>query len=78
MIIPKHFDHPWVDSEAIQPEKVGWYPASYARSHCVLRWWDGNSWSLAATPKNTAEEAGLLAAVKCPSQDILWAHPWWE
>lgn len=57
------------------PSQPGWYNASLGYDPCVLRWWDGQQWSLPAWRDSTA--AAVAAAASMPEteqQCIKWRH----
>jgi hypothetical protein len=57
------------------PPSIGWWPASYYRSHHDIRWWNGRYWSKPLSWVCTAEEAAegaMLPAVY--SFDVEWTQ----
>jgi hypothetical protein len=56
------------------PPSVGWWPASVARNHGYLRWWDGHEWSWSCLPGFTRSDIDYRSARKSISEDIEWTH----
>ena len=54
------------------PPHVGWWNASWCRLETSWRWWDGKTWSLAATPKYSAEDAAGVSEQPYHQSDIEW------
>jgi hypothetical protein len=46
------------------PPSIGWWPASWSRNPRILRYYNGEWWSLYASCYMTAEEAGECAREK--------------
>ena len=61
------------------PPEIGWWPASLCENNKLLRWWDGEFWSIGAFSFLSAEQAGHVAKIKCVegSRGILWTERWW-
>jgi len=60
------------------PPHIGWWNASCCQLKQSWRWWDGKTWSLAVTPRSTAEKAGKAAKKPYEEQDIEWTYCWPE
>lgn len=57
------------------PPSVGWWNASTHGWCDAYRWWDGNWWSEAAIPSDTAERAAELArSLEYGTTWIKWRH----
>jgi hypothetical protein len=62
------------------PPSIGWWPASVQHDRKVLRWWNGEYWSIAAYPKYTAQAAANMAKHRFYESDkepIKWTERWW-
>ena len=68
------------------PPSIGWWPASIGHSVDIttkhrkklIRWWDGQFWSVAAFPDFTAAEAADCVCFKAPGQNLIeWSERWW-
>lgn len=63
------------------PPHIGWWNASLGRSCDAWRWWDGEKWSVPATPTTPAGLAAAKSEVKSSSQVqpyIEWTDYWPE
>jgi hypothetical protein len=65
------------------PPSVGWWPACHShkgkRNIRIIRWWNGEYWSVAAFPEFTAEEANDCTCFKALGQNLIeWTDRWWE
>jgi hypothetical protein len=55
------------------PPSIGWWPASWNRNPRILRYYNGEWWSIVVSCYMTAKEAGERAREKEPWQkDIEW------
>lgn len=61
----------------ILPESTGWYPASEEKNVEVLRFFDGQNWSLPLSPDYNAIFACLYKNRTDKAAAIQWAAPWW-
>ncbi len=46
------------------PPSVGWWPASRSREPVVLRWWNGEWWSVGCVSNYTVKTVARLATQK--------------
>lgn len=58
------------------PPSIGWWPASAMRNEDVFRWWNGQVWSCAAFPEDSAGTAASWAEIPdgVPQNTIEWKH----
>ena len=57
------------------PPSIGWWPASLWRDPEILRYYNGEWWSVAAYPEYSAEDASAAAREKEFKQDdIEWTE----
>ena len=57
------------------PPSIGWWPASILRDKNILRWWNGEFWSLDAWAHFTAQAAAHYAQIKDPhSSSVEWTE----
>lgn len=58
------------------PPHVGWWNASFMKSHDCWRWWNGFFWSEPAWPEYAAKYAQMAAKKKqeTNSHPIQWTH----
>jgi hypothetical protein len=54
------------------PPSVGWWPASISRDGSMLRWWNGEIWSIAVAAHRSSEYAAKIASMPEPYYDIEW------
>jgi hypothetical protein len=60
------------------PPSVGWWPASSTQKRELLRYWNGEVWSISCYPWDGALLAGNNAAISCQFQnEIEWTERWW-
>lgn len=57
------------------PPSVDWWPASMFRDAKVLRWWNGEAWSVPAEKSESPAQAAKSASEVTDFTDsILWQH----
>lgn len=55
------------------PPSLGWWPASFKKDLNMLRWWDGECWSIYAWRGATLERVLLAPKIKIyNSVDVYW------
>jgi hypothetical protein len=60
------------------PPGVGWWPANSNEDPETLRWWNGQTWSLPANPRNDERLAGELGTrTHASPRPIKWSAQWW-
>jgi len=61
------------------PPSIGWWPASCQEDIEEIRWWDGELWSFAAYPDQSAASAGHASQQKnyTYSKEFKWSERWW-
>jgi hypothetical protein len=61
------------------PPSIGWWPASCDGDIKEIRWWDGEVWSFAAHPNQSAVDANHKSQQKnlIYSKDFKWSKRWW-
>ena len=60
------------------PPGVGWWPANAEEDPETLRWWNGQTWSLPANPRNDERLAGELGTrTHASPRPIKWSAQWW-
>ncbi len=60
------------------PHSIGWWPASATKNQRIIRWWNGEWWSVPAFPEFSAHEAADVAHFKADFQPkIQWTKRWW-
>ena len=60
------------------PPSIGWWPASWTQKHELLRYWNGEVWSLGVKPWEGAALAGENAEISCEMQSqVEWTERWW-
>ena len=53
------------------PPSVGWWPASIGRDKDVLRWWNGEFWSLPVWVGCTKQFAAHAAQIKALNSSVI-------
>lgn len=62
------------------PPSIGWWPAGITKQIDLLRWWNGEYWSVPVWCRSDERDAGRSAAYYADSgQDkIRWTERWWK
>jgi hypothetical protein len=62
------------------PPSIGWWPASFLMDADVIRWWNGEVWSIHARAGFSPEKVLVAANTPCgDSTDLHWTErpEWW-
>jgi hypothetical protein len=55
------------------PPSIGWWPADFSKNISVLRWWNGQHWSIGVASSFSMADVRYCAHIKAFNQDfILW------
>lgn len=60
------------------PPFIGWWNASFSIDEDIWRWWDGEYWSVPATPVDSFDDISLIAKDKSYASNIEWTTYWPE
>jgi hypothetical protein len=57
------------------PPSIGWWPASLMQDKTIVRWWNGNRWSLESKRGDAMDRVVYRAGHQSLySEDIEWTH----
>lgn len=62
------------------PPEIGWWPAGYSKNPIILRYWDGDSWSLGMFSYETTAIVDYQLAryySRHYEGNIFWTDRWW-
>jgi hypothetical protein len=60
------------------PPEIGWWPASLYSNILAIRYWDGQGWSYALSPRHTETLAEkVISMEKSMDVNVRYSDRWW-
>jgi hypothetical protein len=61
------------------PPSIGWWPAGLYQKLDLVRWWNGEYWSVGVPIETNSNDAGEYAIHKTiySNKEIKWSERWW-